>query len=212
MKEIIGDLKALPGVLGACLFHGQKGVLVNNMPTIFSAEKLEEIGKLLMKIQTAGRMNFHDLTDLSLQYDEAVILVRELEKNLTVFILGDPEFNQNLVTMSLNILQQELKNKNIPLAESMAAEKVAAVQTNPSEKIAPVLAAMKTHLPKIMGPMADIIFDETVETWQQQGKCSVDDLGSLVQLLNAEIDNPDKISSYQEMIEPVLQKAIRGGK
>ncbi len=210
MKEIIGDLKALPGVLGACLFHGQKGVLVSNLPTIFLAEKLEEIGKLLMKIQTAGRMNFHDLTDLTLQYDEAVILVRQLEENLIVIILGDPDFNQNLVAMSLNILQQELKNNKIPLAESSLAEEVLDMQSNPFEKIAPILAAMKTHLPRIMGPMADIVFDETVETWQQQGTCSVDDLGSLVRLLNVEIGHPDKISSYQKMIEPVLQEAVKG--
>lgn len=212
MKEIIGDLKALPGVLGACLFHGQKGVLVSNMPTIFSAEKQEEIGKILIKIQTAGRMNFHDLTDLSLQYDEAVILVRELEKNLTIFVLADPEFNQNLVTMSLNILQQELKNKTVTLTESKGVEEVPAVETSQSEKVAPVLAAMKSHLPKIMGPMAEIIFDETVEAWQQQTKCSVNDLGSLVQLLNEEIGHPDKISSFQEMIEPALKKAAGGGK
>jgi len=212
MKEIIGDLKALPGVLGACLFHGQKGVLVSNMPTIFSTEKLEEIGKLLLKIQTAGKMNFHDLTDLSLQYDEAVILVRELEKNLTIFILADPEFNQNLVTMSLNILQQELKNKTVTLTESKEDKEVTATETNQSEHVAPVLAAMKVHLPKIMGPMADIIFDETVENWQQQTKCTVADLDSLVQLLNKEIGHPDKISSYQEMIEPALKKAAGGGK
>lgn len=211
MKEIIGDLKALPGVLGACLFHGQRGTLISNLPTIFSAEKLAEVGKLLMKIQTAGQLNFHDLTDISLQYDEAVILARALEENLIVFVLGDPDFNQNLVTMSLNILQQELKNKKVPLAKLTSAEEVADTASKLTENIGPALAAMKSHLPKIMGPMADIIFDEAVETWQQQGKCAVDDLGSLVQLLNAEIGRPDKISSYQEMIEPILQKAGKRG-
>ena len=211
MKEIISDLKALPGVLGACLFHGQRGSLINNLPTIFSAEKLEDIGKLLMKIQTAGQMNFHDLTDISLQYDEAVILVRALEENLLVFVLGDPDFNQNLVTMSLNILQQELKNKKVPLAELTSVAEVAGTESKLAENIAPILAAMKAHLPKIMGPMADIIFDEAVESWEQQGKCSVDDLGALIQLLNAEIGRPDKISSYQEMIEPILQKAVKRG-
>ncbi len=211
MKEIIGDLKALPGVMGACLYHGQQGVRISDMPTIFSPAKLEEIGKLLLKIQTAGRMNFHDLTDLTLQYDEAVILVRELEKNLTIFILADPEFNQNLVTMSLNILQQELKNKTVTLTDSKAAEEVTAVGTDQSAKVAPVLTAMKDHLPKIMGPMADIIFDETVETWQQETKGSVDDLASLVQLLNEEIGHPDKINSYREMIEPAVKKAGGGG-
>lgn len=70
---------------------------------------------------------------------------------------------------------------------------------------------MKSHLPKIMGPMADIIFDEAVETWQKQGKYTVGDLDLLVQMLAEEIENADKITNYKAMIEPALQQAAKGG-
>jgi len=212
MKEIIDDLKDLSGVLGACMYHGQKGVLEANLPAIFSVDKLSEIGKILIKIQAAGRMNFHDLTDVTLQYDESVILVRELEKNLIVFLLCDPDFNQNLVAMSLNLLQQELKNQQVPLAESGPVtappkkDEVQATVKAISEEVVPILAEMKAHLPKIMGPMADIIFEETVDIWKEQGNSTVSELSSLVKLLAEEIGSADKIISYKEMIAPAIKK------
>lgn len=215
MQAIIDDLKDLPGVLGACLYHGQRGPLETNLPAIFTADKLVKISKLLMKIHAAGRMNFQDLTDLSLQYDESVILVRELEDNLIIFTLCDPGFNQNLVTMSLNLLQQELKNQPFQVGDSPSVTAdpppVTDVSTGPSEEVSRAMEAMKSHLPKIMGPMADIIFDEAVETWKKQGKYTVGDLDLLVQMLAEEIENADKITNYKEMIKPALQQAAKGG-
>lgn len=207
MKEIIGDLKDLSGVLGACLYHGQKGVIETNLPSIFTAEKLADLGRLLMKIHTAGRMNFHDLTDLSLHYDESVLLVREIQKDLVIFLLCDPGFNQNLISMSLNLAQQDLRNKQISVA---AVPPPPQTPSPPTEDVLPVLDEMKAYLPKIMGPMADIIFDEAVETWQEQGNCTLGNLNSLVQMLAEEIGSADKIAQFKEMIAPVLSRAGKG--
>lgn len=205
MKEIIDDLKDLSGVIGACLYHGQQGVMVANLPAIFTTEKLTELGKLLMKIYSAGQMNFHDLTDLSLQYEESAIFVRDLEDNQILFLLCDPGFNQNLLTMSLNLAQQELKNRQPPLAASTLQETL----TAPAADIAPILAAMKAHLPKIMGPMADIVFDETVEIWEKQGDCTASGLKSLVHLLSEEIGSTEKITRFKELIAPEMTQAVK---
>ncbi|MGW8192743.1 MAG: hypothetical protein ACWGOX_00620 [Desulforhopalus sp.] len=206
IKETIGDLQDLSGVLGACLFHGQKGVLESNLPSIFTAVKLANLGKLLMKLHSAGRMNFHDLTDLSLHYDESMILVREIDKDLIIFLLCDPDCNQNLLSMSLNLAQQDLKNQLYAVSPAPREKTPSA----PSENVAAVLAAMKLHLPKIMGPMADIIFDETVETWQEQGNCTLSGIDSLVQLLAEEIGSAEKINRFKEMIAPALSRAGKG--
>lgn len=206
MKEIIDDLKDLSGVLGVCLYHGQKGVLEANLPIIFTEDKLTELGKLLMKIQSAGNMTFHDLTDLSVQYDESIVLVRELEENLILFLLCDPDFNQNLVCMSLNLLQQDLKKQKISLVQTIPQEKL----QSRADEVLPFLSEMKKHLPKIMGPMADIVFDETVEDWQKQGKTTLEDLELLVQMLSEEIGNGEQVKRFKEMIAPVLSQAVKG--
>jgi len=195
MAEIIEELKDIPGVLGACLFHGQKGLVQTNMPADFTADKLTEVGKLLMKIQSAGRMNFPDLNDLSMHYEDSVILGRELEENLMVFTLCTPSYNQNLVTTTLNLLQQK---RISPKASESAGTK--------NEKMPQVLDELKAHLPKILGPMASIIFDEAVETWEEQGNSSIDNINSLLLLINEEIGDEGKIAYYANMIAPILEK------
>jgi hypothetical protein len=195
MAEIIEELKDIPGVLGACLFHGQKGLVQTNMPADFTADKLTEVGKLLMKIQSAGRMNFPDLNDLSMHYEDSVILGRELEENLMVFTLCTPSYNQNLVTTTLNLLQQK---RIRPKASESAGTK--------NEKMPQVLDELKAHLPKILGPMASIIFDEAVETWEEQGNSSIDNINSLLLLINEEIGDEGKIAYYANMIAPILGK------
>lgn len=210
MKEIIDDLKDLSGVIGVCLYHGQSGVLTSNLPAIFSPEKLTDIGKLLMRIQSAGRMTFNDLTDLSLHYDESVILVRELEENLVVFLLCDPDFNQNLVTMSLNLAQQELQNQQTPLVQQFVKEDKPPEAAATVEQIEPILAQIKEPLPKILGPMADFVFEEAVESWQATGNATLNNLGGLVQLLENEIGNADQIKRFHDKIAHVMIQAAKG--
>lgn len=211
MKEIIDDLKDLAGVTGVCLYHGQNGVLTTNLPAIFTSAKLTDMGKLLMKIQSAGRMTFNDLTELSLHYDESVILVRELEDNIMIFLLCDPDFNHNLVTMSLNLAQQELQNLQTPLAQQATQEDKAPAAETAAEEINPILEQIRDQLPKILGPMADFVFEEAVESWQAAGNATLKNLGALVQLLEEEIGNDDQIKRFHNEIAHVMIQASKRG-
>ena len=205
MKETLDDLKDLSGVIGACLYHSKKGMLATNLPSIFTKEKLTEIGKVLTKLLSAGRMSFSGLTDLSLQYDESAILARELDDTSIIFLLCDPTVNQNLITMSLNLLQQELMSKDLSSNTQNSNQEVPATDKN----VGPVLEQIQEQLPKILGPMADIIFDEVVESWKEQGKSTLEDVKVLIQLLEEEIDNPDQITRFRESIAQVIAQISR---
>ena len=200
MKEILDDLKDLSGVIGASLYHSQNGLLATNLPAIFTEDKLTEIGKLLTKLLSAGRMSFPDLTDVSLQYDESTILARELDDTSIIFLFCDPDINQNLITMSLNLLQQELKSQNISTPPPSPPQEAPST----AENVTPVLQQIQEQLPNILGPMADIIFDEVVESWRDQGKSTLADVKVLIQLLEEEIDNPDQVSRFRESIASVI--------
>lgn len=207
MKKIIDDLKDLSGVLGACLYHGQKGILESNLPAMFTGDKLQDIGSLLMKIQTVGKMNFHDLTDLTLHYDESEILVRGVGDNLIVFTLCEPGFNQSLVSMSLNLLEHELKNY---LAHQEGQASAPVVQESTSGEVDEILAAMNSHLLNILGPMAEIIFEESVDDWKESGNHTVDDLDTLIEMLSEEIGSEEKIAKYKALIAPAIKQKIGG--
>ncbi len=200
MKQAIDELKAIPGVVGACLFGNQEGLLQSNLPGIFKPDKLVEVGKQVSKLLTAGRMSFSDINDLALHYDESVVVAREMSKGLIVFAICDPSFNHNLLTMSLNLLQEELRESPPAVAPAPAAG-----GASPATALDPVLDELRSSLAKILGPMAGIVFDEILEDWSGLGRSEAR-LPELLALINAEIGDPEKIAGYEALIAPVLQR------
>ena len=195
MKQAIDELKAIPGVVGACLFGAKEGLLQSNLPGIFKPDKLTAVGKQLTKLLAAGRMSFDDLNDLSLHYDESVVIARELRKGLIVFAICDPSFNHNLLTMSLNLLQEELSDQP-DIQAAPAAERG-------TED--PLMAELQTALSKVLGPMAAIIFAEIRQDWLQQGGSGAQ-LGELVNMIHREIGDPEKIATFEAITAPLLKK------
>ena len=216
MKQAIDELKAIPGVVGACLFGAKEGLLQSNLPGIFKPDKLTAVGKQLTKLLAAGRMSFDDLNDLSLHYDESVVIARELRKGLIVFAICDPSFNHNLLTMSLNLLQEELSDQpdiqaapaaasSAPAAASgapAAASGAPAAESGPGD---PLMAELQTALSKVLGPMAAIIFAEIRQDWLQQGGSGAQ-LGELVNMIHREIGDPEKIATFEAITAPLLKK------
>lgn len=205
MIQLIDELKVIPGVIGACIVNSQEGIKVTNLPTIFKPERLLVVGKHLLTLYSAGRASFSDLTDITLNYDESVVVARELEKNTLVFVICDPTFNHNLMTMSLNLLQEEYKLGNFATEETSVV-----VSTDMSGRLQDLLEEMKGLLGKILGPMAGFVFDEVVEKWIEQGSPDFSRIEALIDLLNQEISEQDKITSYRQLISPVLKTFQEG--
>ncbi len=208
MKEMLDDLKDLSGVNGACLFHTRNGVIESNLPAIFTQEKLAEIAKWLIKLLGAGRMSFSDLTDLVLQYDESAILARQINNTMIIFLMCDPGFNQNLVTMSLNLLQQEMQNAAFPATGTVTQETFAAPSPSRIDyKVSQILEQIKKQLSQILGPMAGLIYDDVLESWQDQGKHSLNDLPVFIELLEKEVENDEQIKRLRKLITPIIAQA-----
>jgi hypothetical protein len=203
MKQAIDELKAIPGVVGACLFGTQEGLLLSNLPGIFKPEKLTAVGKQMTKLLAAGRMSFDDLNDLSLHYDESVLIARELRKGLTVFAICDPSFNHNLLTMSLNLLQEEIRDQP-DIQTSLAPVQVAPAGAGSAE-LEPLMADLKSVLAKVLGPMASIIFDEIQQDWLQRGGADAR-LDDLLRMIHTEIGDSEKIATFESLAAPLLHK------
>lgn len=212
MLQMLDDLKAIPGVVGASVYSSADGLLTTNLPGIFKPERLNVVGKHLTKLYSAGRLSFTDLTDVTLNYDESVVVARELDKQMLVFAFCDPSFNHNLLSMSLNLMQEEyqagsLQSKPASAGSSSTAVPATAVAGKAEileGSFATLLDRMRERLSKVLGPMAGFIFNESLEKWQQGGAES-SRLDELISALNQEIADDEKILRYQQLIEPDLQ-------
>ena len=218
MRQMIDELKAIPGVVGASMYSANDGLLVTNLPGIFKPERLNAVGKHLTKLYSAGRLSFDDLTDVTLNYDESVVVARELDKQLLVFAFCDPSLNHNLLSMSFNLLQEDYRagsfshEVSTSAAVSSPAVPASVPQTvaEPEGALATLLDLMRERLSKILGPMAGFIFSELLEKWQQQGASDFSRIDRLLVALDEEIADQEKIDRYRQLIEPEL-KAFREG-
>ncbi|MCW8859866.1 MAG: hypothetical protein OQK50_07600 [Deltaproteobacteria bacterium] len=219
MMHLIDELKVIPGVIGACIFSSQEGLKATNLPVIFKPERLNVVGKHLTKLYAAGRMSFDDLTDITLNYDESVVVARELERNTLIFAICDPSFNHNLLSMSFNLLQEEFKGDafssataaeteassvQAPAVKKLSQQPAAKVQQEISADLKGLLAEMKGALAKILGPMAEFVFDEVTEEWIEAG-ADFSRIDNLVEKINGEIGDARKAEEYRQLIAPALK-------
>ena len=113
MTYLINELKVIPGVLGACLFHSDEGVKVANLPSVFKKDRLELIGSHLNKMYAAGMTTFDAIDGLCLHFDESIIVARPLAPDTLCFIVCDPAYNLNVLAMSLDLMQEEVGHRMI---------------------------------------------------------------------------------------------------
>jgi len=215
MINLIDELKVVPGVVGACIVNSEDGLLTTNLPAIFKPERLALVGQHLLTLSRSGYSCFPDLTDMTLNYDESVVVARELVDDTVLFAICDPSFNYNLLTMSFNLLQEEFKAGNYgsaqvePAAAPVTAEPAPATSVI-SAAMQELLDEMKGLLGKILGPMAGFVFDDVVDVWQGKGAADFSRIDELIAAINQEIDDAEKVDNYRRLIQPLLNKFEKG--
>ena len=130
--------------------------------------------------------------------------------------------NLSVLAMSLNMALEEvagrveaveipasaIQEEPLQMPQAVAAPSAAAnAPTFETGPLAEPLQEMSKRLAKILGPMALIVFDETVAKWAAGRTPSVSDLPELVNSLCQEIDDPEKAKRYQELVHSYLPAA-----
>lgn len=213
MKQVLEEVKAIPGVVGGFVFNSRKGVAANNLPPVFKEAKLLNIGKMLSKMYLSGKTNFSDITEISLYYEESIVIVREAAPELFLIVISDPSVNLNLLTMSLNLIMDDFNTLTEldlgPIQGEKAAsapkKTVTAEEVLQSGPMSGDLNSMRAALAKVMGPMAKIIFTDALNEWLQSDTPSYAALEHLVVILEREINDSDKSAYYRELILPYLE-------
>lgn len=208
MQQLIDDMKAIPGVIGACTYRSQEGITSNNLPSLFKDDRLHNTAKHLAKIHAAGRLNFPDLTEVMVNYEESVVVFRQLNMNDHLITICDPGINMNLLAMSLNLAIENMPDA----AESSEAQpqKVEAdtgsqdpVDIDKLMKKGPMaqpLQTMSKLLAKVIGPMAKIVFEDAVVRWANAGVTGKGSLSKLLEIICQEIGDSEKSKQYRDLV------------
>ncbi|MDM8536385.1 hypothetical protein QUF70_06495 [Desulfobacterales bacterium HSG17] len=215
MNKILDEIKSIPGMIGGFIFNSQKGIRASNLPMIFKEDRLQKIAGMLIKMYSNGRTNFSDILEISIYYDESVLIIRDIGDSTYLIILCDPSINENLLTMSLNLVMGDLKKQKEPHEKISISESGKNKNIGPKNEIngenllnegpmSEKLKGMQTALAKIVGPMAKIIFIDALDEWVKIEQPGFSSINTLVKILGREIGDPEKTIYYRNLIEPYM--------
>ena len=209
MNRIIDGLKSVDGVMGAALYSSQEGVLGSNLPSLFRDELLAQMGRFLQQLSDAGQESFGKIPELFLTYVDLGMVVRRVAKQHFLVVFHEEKTNAKLLNVALNLAEDALETLIIsrafePSAPSAAPRHPATDSTAKSSSIAEPLAAMESLLAKVLGPIAPILFKENLERWLSQGRATAARLPDLMALLEAEINDAERIEKFRLLMAPHL--------
>ncbi len=214
MVHLIDELKVIPGVMGACICHPHEGVQASNLPAIFKVERLETIGRQLIKMISAGRMSLDGLSDLILRFEESMVVARELKGGGVVFALCDGSCHRQILQMPLSLVADGYAgvvaslDKASPAASPiMEPGPAATAETNVS--VDELIEGLQGVLAPLVGPMAGMIVEDSAETWESDGR-SVTRINALVDLICQEIGDDEKADAFRQSAEHFIADLKKG--
>lgn len=220
MNRVLADIKSIGGVVGSFLYDLKGGVLAADVPGVFKAEKLAQVGRSLAKTFAAGNLSVKDLQDLVLQYEELLILARPVEKNVFLVVLCDPGINVNLLVMSLRLAMEEVREAvgaSAPAQPTASRQPASAPSSPPPPQPLPSeqtegaaleeaeLTELALALAKVMGPMASVVFAETLAGWRARTGGARTGVGELIEELCGEIGQRDKVDRFLGFVPQTLK-------
>ena len=180
----------------------------------FKAERLETIGRQLIKMISAGRMSLNGVSDLLLRFEESMVVARELKGGGVVFALCDASCHRQMLQMPLSLVADGYAGA---VAGSEKSPAVAAAVAAP-EPVVPAAAdisvdelieGLQEELAPLVGPMAAMIVEDSVEVWEGGGR-NVARIDALVDLICQELGDDDKADAFRLAAEALIADLKKG--
>lgn len=203
MQEIISELKMLADVHGGFFFHRKNGILYKDVGSTYEDSALTEMGRQLHKIYAARRLNFPDVLDINLYFTESVMISRAFDEQLLLVLFCDQNINSSTLSVSLRLVIEEHHDE----LALVVAGSVAAGLKGGAQKLTPQQALegpLKQPLEKIqralvdlMGPMAELVYEESLEKWITSGCIEAHQLPELIELIAGEMPDEKKATAFK---------------
>ena len=212
MLNLLNEISESPGIMGTCVFSAEHGIMASNLPARINPGSQKKVGALLQKIFSLDDTTQRDINSVEIEYEKTLILARKLDNSTTLFSFCQPDANLSMVTMSVNMLGDDLLQSvnnwqeengtqgtdNAPQPEP-AAKPVAPAQTYAEVINGPLaddIEQINTLLTKAIGPFAGIVLEDGINDWLDAGNSQREDLMELIQILSKDIEEEATRQSF----------------
>lgn len=225
MDALLNELKMVPGILGSFVYASNYGITGSNLPAMFRDEALRQIGGVLTRIFKMSDSSGLTVNGYEIKYEEALMLIKRVDADCSFIIICEPTANYPFINMTASMMVPEVKTaieqirkmpqdqvtRGIPVTAPIAApvkepprEVIDPTKVIKEGALAPVLDRMKVCLARSIGPIANLVLQETVSDWLAKGPPAKTRLRELANLMAAQIGDKSQEKKFFEEISKII--------
>ncbi len=221
MENILQEIKEVPAVMGSYIHVNGITAVTSDLPKIFQ-NKVYEVGTVIDRIIKVNESTKMHAANIEFKYDEAVILVRPIDRDASLITFCETDVNRKKLHMTTGMLANELKDAAAALRKGKVSASAAETQEpepapeSPVKQevdinkilhvgpLASVFQDFQNAFAMAIGPIGEMIMKDTVKEWAKKGECSEARLNELVEMLCREIDDKSLEVEFREAVSEHL--------
>ncbi len=211
-------IASLPEVSGGFLYSPDKGVYSNQTGTAGNDTALQQVSLKLTKIVSMLSIHFNDTGGIRIIFNNHILFGMKIDEGNWLFLLHQPSLTPGMlkmtVQMALNLQEEEKPPEQAPQAEVVSSEDetdagpdseaLVASLISPESELSKPLLAIQEELATQIGPVAELIFEDSVATWCTTSSPSIENLPELVAMFAEEIDDDSDRETFMENVKSHL--------
>ncbi len=210
-------IASLPEVAGGFLYSPDTGIYSNQTIDIASDDSLQQVGMKLTKIISMLSVHFNDTNSIRVNFKDLVLFGTVIHNEHWLFLLHQPSLSPGMlkmtVQMALNIEPETFEPDQIteevstsdtePEATETSTENIMEILLAPESELNIPLITIQEQLAQHIGPVAGLVFNDSVETWATQNSPSIDNLPELLSMLEGEIDDEEEKKIFRISLKSI---------
>lgn len=207
-------IASLPEVSGGFLYAPDKGIYSNQTAGIANDESLQQVSMKLTTIVSMISVHFKDTGGIRVCFKDLILFGTEIEGGHWLFLFHQPSLSPGMikmtVQMALNIEPDETPQTQIPeesqdvpdaATNVSSAENIMDILLSPESKLKEPLTAIHTLLAQFIGPVAELVFQDSIEIWAANATPSLENLPELISMMEEEIDDMDDRKVFRDSLK-----------
>jgi hypothetical protein len=212
-SKLTDIIASLPEVSGGFLYSPDKGGIYSNQSgSSASNEALQKVSLKLSKIVSMYAIHFNDTGGVRVSFNNLDLCGIKIDEANWMFLVHQPSLTPGMLKMTVQMALNLEADTNAPVQQQQQASQPAASAStaggctmaellDPDSEMRSPLTIIQEELATHIGPVAELVFDDHVETWCTQSTPSISTLPELVTMLGEEIDDESDRNAFKKNLK-----------
>lgn len=210
-SKLADIIASLPEVSGGFLYAPDSGIYSNRTGDIANDESLQQISLKLTKIVSMLSVHFHDTGAIRVYFKDMILFGTMIKQGHWLFLLHQPSLSPGMikmtVQMALNIKTEEAPQTEISEVpqktpgSKQSNDDIMAILLSDESELRDPLVNIQSQLAHFIGPVAELVFQDSVETWASKNTPSLENLPELISMVGEEIDDDDDRNEFSNSLQ-----------